>query len=235
MLYYRPKEILKAMKPVSENMISKVLIIDDHLLVREGLMRVLNREKDLKVCGEAGNAAEALKCLAELQPDLAIVDISLEGSNGLDLAKQMRKLAPKLLILVLSMHKELIHAERALRAGAQGYVMKGENKETLLQAIRHILQGHIYVSKAVSDRMLQTMSSAEDPTHTLRALTDREFEVFRLVGQGYGTRQIAEELTISIKTAESHRERIREKLNLNTTFELVQQAIHWIHQDEPPL
>lgn len=219
-------------KKINEVAKSKILIVDDHLLVRKGLILVLNEERDLEVCAEAGNVDEALQKLVDLKPDLVIVDISLEGGNGLDLTRKMRAHSPKLLILILSMHQELMHAERALRIGARGYIMKRENKETLVEAIRQVLQGHIYVSKAVNDRMLQSVAHPEDTTRSLRDLTDREFGVFRLIGEGYGNRQIAEELKISMKTAESHRERIREKLNLNSTFELVQQAIHWMRQDQ---
>ena len=170
--------------------------------------------------------------VSELKPDLAIVDISLEDGNGLELTKSLRKRFPKLFILILSMHKEHLHADRALRMGANGYIMKREGKEKLLEAIRQVVAGHVYVSKAVTELMLQRIvTGADDPDGSIRSLSDREFEVFRLIGEGYGTRQIAEELTISIKTVETHRERIREKLNLNTTFELVQQAIHWIHHE----
>lgn len=211
---------------------TRILIVDDHVLVREGLIRLLNRENDLEVCGEAVSEVEALARVSALKPDLAIVDITLEDGNGLELTKTLRKRFPKLLILILSMHKENLHADRALRMGANGYIMKKEGKETLLEAIRQVVAGHIYVSKIVSELLLQRIATgADDPDGTVHSLSDREFEVFRLIAEGYGTRQIAEELTISIKTAETHRERIREKLNLNTTFELVQHAIHWLHHE----
>lgn len=209
---------------------AKILIVDDHVLVREGLIRLLSREKDLDVCGEAASEAEARAQVDALKPDLAIIDISLDDGNGLELTKTLRKRHPKLLILILSMHKEQLHADRALRMGANGYIMKREGKEKLLEAIRHVIAGHIYVSKAVTDQVLHRIATgAEDGS--VRSLSDREFEVFRLTGQGYGTRQIAETLNISIKTVETHRENIREKLNLNSTFELVQQAIHWLHNE----
>lgn len=211
---------------------TKILIVDDHLLVREGLIRLLSREKDLEVCGEAASESEALAKVIELKPELAIVDISLEEGNGLELTKSLRKRFPGLFILVLSMHKEHLHADRALRMGANGYIMKRESKDKLLEAIRQVIAGQVYVSKAVNDLVLQRLVSGTDLADgSVRSLSDREFEVFRLIGEGYGTRQIAEALTISIKTAETHRERIREKLNLNSTFELVQQAIHWLHHE----
>ncbi len=213
---------------------TRILIVDDHVLVREGLIRLLGREKDLEICGEAVSEDEALARVSDLRPDLAIVDITLQDGNGLELTKSLRKRFPKLFILILSMHKEHLHADRALRMGANGYIMKREGKEKLLEAIRQVVAGHIYVSKAVNDLVLQRMvSGAGDSDASVHSLSDREFEVFRLIGEGYGTRQIAEELNISIKTAETHRERIREKLNLNTTFELVQQAIHWLHHESP--
>jgi len=220
------------MKPLGK---TRLLIVDDHVLVREGLLRLLSREKDLEVCGEAASESEALARVSELKPDLAIIDITLDGGNGLELTKTLRKRFPKLVILILSMHKEHLHAERALRMGANGYIMKREDKDKLLEAIRCVMSGQVYVSKAINDLMLQRIVTGSDnPDGSVQSLSDREFEVFRLIGQGYGTRQIAEELTISIKTAETHRERIREKLNLNTTFELVQQAIHWLHHEARP-
>jgi DNA-binding NarL/FixJ family response regulator len=219
----------KSSKPTSK---IRILIVDDHVLVREGLIRLLGREKDLDVCGEAVSEDEALSCVSELKPDLAIVDITLENGNGLELTKQLRKRFPKLKILILSMHKEHLHADRALRMGANGYIMKREGKEKLLEAIRQVMAGQVYVSKTVNDLMLQRIvTGADHPEGSVHSLSDREFEVFRLIGEGYGTRQIAEKLNISIKTAETHREHIREKLNLNTTFELVQQAIHWLHYE----
>jgi len=212
---------------------SKILVVDDHPLFREGLVRVLNLENDLEICGTAPDHVEALKQAAALKPDLAIIDISLEGINGIDLTKQLRSRYPKLRILILSMHKEAIYADRALRAGANGYIMKREEGPRLLEAIRQVLSGHIYLSKAINDQMLQRMANPgrRADTTPIESLSDREFEIFQLIGEGYGTRQIADELNVSIKTIETHRERIREKLNLNTTFELVQHAIHWIHSE----
>lgn len=215
----------------------RILIVDDHPVVREGLVRLLNKDERLDVCGDAADHVEAMAKLAALKPHLVIVDISLGGVNGIDLTKEIRHRYPKLRILILSMHKETLHADRALRAGANGYIMKHESGDKLLEAIHQVLDGHIYVSKAVSDMMLQQVSQAkdtDDPAQSfVHTLSDRELEIFQLIGQGYGTRQIADALNVSIKTVETHRQRIREKLNLNNTFELIQHAIHWLHHEKP--
>jgi len=207
----------------------KVLIVDDHAVFREGLLRILSQEKDLTVCGEVEDATTALQKVAQLKPDLAIIDVSLEGMSGIDLTKQLRSRHPALRILVLSMHKETLHAERALRAGAHGYIMKRESGRKLLGAIRHVLQGHTYISEEFSEHMLGNLSprTGKKSVSPIERLSDRELEVFRLIGQGYGTRQMADSLHLSIKTIEFHRESIRAKLNLKNTFELVQHAIHW--------
>jgi DNA-binding NarL/FixJ family response regulator len=212
---------------------AKILIIDDHALFREGLSRILGRERDMEVCGEAADAPDALRRLSGLGPDLAIVDISLEGMNGIDLTKQLRARRPDLRILVLSMHKESIYADRALRAGANGYIMKREGAAELLEAVRRVLQGHVHVSQEVADAMLQKAPAAKGgPGETsIDHLSDRELEIFRMIGDGYGTRQIADELKLSIKTVETHREHIREKMHLGSTFDLVQRAIHWVHHE----
>ena len=206
----------------------KILMVDDHAIFREGLSRLLQNEKGLVVCGEATDAEEALKKIELLKPDLVIVDISLGGMNGIDLTKSLRTKYPLLFILVLSMHKEALYAERALRAGANGYIMKKESGAKLLDAIGRVLQGQTYVSNDLNESILQKMTSSGRGVSgpLLDTLSDRELEVFQFVGQGYGTRQIAQELNISMKTVESHREHIREKLGLKTNFELVQHAIH---------
>jgi len=212
---------------------SKILVVDDHPVFREGLVRVLNEEKDLTVCGEAADAVEALRLLRTLKPDLVVVDISLEGMSGIDLTKSIRAHHPHLFILVLSMHKESLYAERALRAGANGYLMKRESGRRLLGAIRHVLQGQTYVSDDFKEHILRGAMGAKEGMESSPAkrLSDREFEIFRMIGQGYGTRQIAEQLNLSMKTVETHREHIREKMNLRNTFELVQQAIQWGHAE----
>ena len=209
----------------------KVLIVDDHAVFREGLVRILSQEKDLMVCGEAPDALEALRLATQMKPDLAIVDVSLEGMNGIDLTKNFHARFPSMRILVLSMHKETLHAERALRAGANGYIMKRESGRKLLAAIRQVLNGQTYVSEELNEYLLGKLYSRETGASTVERLSDRELEIFRLIGQGYGTRQIADSLHLSMKTVEFHRENIRAKLNLNSTFELVQQAIHWTHYE----
>jgi DNA-binding NarL/FixJ family response regulator len=210
---------------------SKILIVDDHPVFREGVVRIIDQQKDMAVCAEAENAVQALKQMRSLKPDLVLVDISLDGMNGLDLTKSLREQFPAVSILMLSMHKELLYAERALRAGANGYIMKRESGHNLVSAIRRILLGQIYVSEEMNARLLQRLSHTgrDLKASPVDVLSDREFEIFQLIGNGYGTRQIADELHMSIKTVESHRGHIREKLNLRTTFELVQNAIHWKH------
>lgn len=211
----------------------KILIVDDHAVFREGLIRILGHEKDVMVCGDAEDGIEGIRKAKELKPDLIIVDISLEGMNGIQLIKNLRAELPTLRILVLSMHKEALHAERALRVGANGYIMKRERVQQLLAAIRLVLSGGTYVSEKFNAYLLgklvsPTGQTGGSPTDTL---TDRELEIFQLIGQGYGTRQMADALHLSIKTIEFHRENIRAKLNLNSTFELVQHAIHWSHYE----
>lgn len=211
----------------------KIFVVDDHPVFREGLVRVLNQEGDLTVCGEADDAAETLKAIGNAAPDLAVVDISLDGMNGIDLAKTLRAQYPDIRILVLSMHPESLHAERALRAGANGYIMKKQPGRTLLSAVRAVLEGKTYISPELNERLLQGLTGGPSaPASAIEVLSNRELEVFRLIGQGFGTRQIADTLSMSMKTVESHRQHIKEKLQLSNTTELVQRAIHWIHKEE---
>ena len=207
----------------------RVLVVDDHPIVRQGLALLINREEDLTVCGEAGDARTAMQSISTTKPDILVVDISLNGPDGLDLLKDIRSRYPEMPVLILSMHDESIYAERALRAGAQGYIMKQEASEKVLLALRKILSNEIYVSERVSNRMLQRYvgSSSESRPSSLADLTDRELEVFRLIGQGHSTRQIAEALHISVKTVESYQAHIKEKLSLRSARELVQHAIQW--------
>jgi DNA-binding NarL/FixJ family response regulator len=206
----------------------KVLIVDDHAVFRDGLQRLINFEHDLSVCGQAGDAEEAMEKAPVLKPDLAIVDVSLEGTNGIDLTKNLRTRFPKMRILVLSMHKEMLYAERALRAGANGYIMKRENGETLIAAIRQVVNGQTFVSQEFTAHLLEKVSNRKNESQesAIESLTDRELEIFRLIGQGYGTKQIADKLQLSMKTVIFHRANIRTKLNLTTTSEIVQLAIH---------
>ncbi len=207
----------------------QVLVVDDHPIVRHGLALLLNREPDLKVCGEAEDAQSATQAIVSLRPDLVILDISLGGPDGLDLLKQIRTCNADLPVLVLSMHDETTYAERVLRAGANGYIMKQEATDRVLMAIRCILAGQVYVPDRVASRLLRqyahtTTATARSP---LAALSDRELEVFRLIGAGRSTRQIAEILHLSVKTVESYQAHIKQKLDLRTGRELQYHAIEW--------
>jgi DNA-binding NarL/FixJ family response regulator len=207
----------------------RILVVDDHPVVRQGLALLINREPDLVVCGEAEEAMGAMHILASARPDILIVDISLNGPDGLDLLKSIRNTHPALPVLILSMHDESIYAERALRAGANGYIMKQEATEKVLVAVRRILSGEIYVSDRIAGKMLKhyITGSGTLRSSSIADLSDRELEVFRLIGEGHGTRQIAEELHLSIKTVESYQAHIKEKLSLRSSRELMQHAIQW--------
>ena len=220
-------------KTVARKDVSRVFIVDDHPIIRQGLGQLIDNEKDLSVCGQAEDAYEALKAIVKLEPDLIIVDISLKHSNGLELIKNLRQDNQSMGILVLSMHNESLYAERGLRAGANGYIMKEEAPAKIIGAIRRILNGKIYVSENVSMRMLSKLvnGKAEALSEPIESLTDRELEVFGLIGQGRGTRQIAKELHLSMKTIESYRAHIKDKLNLANAAELVQHAIQWVHNE----
>lgn len=215
---------------------TSVFLVDDHPIVRHGLTLLLNSQPDLAVIGEAESAAATLSAIEACLPDLLIVDISLKGPDGLDLLKCIRLKYPHLPVLVLSIHDELIYAERALRAGANGYVMKQEASEKILEAVRRLLAHEICVSERVSDHILQRyVSGSRAPGQPpLAGLSDREIEVFRLMGQGLSTRQIAEELHLSSKTVESHQAHLKEKLSLRSARELVQHAIEWTIEGKAP-
>ncbi len=206
-----------------------IFIVDDHPIIRQGLALLINREPDLAVCGDAQEATSALQLIESMKPDLVVVDISLNGPDGLDLLKNLRSYDPDLPVLMLSMLDEVIYAERALRAGASGYIMKQEATEKVLVAIRRILGGEIYVSDRMASRMMHRFVGSAPSTDRspIADLTDRELEVFRLIGEGHGTRQIAEELHISVKTVESYQAHIKDKLSLKNARELVQRAIQW--------
>jgi DNA-binding NarL/FixJ family response regulator len=213
----------------------RILVVDDHPIVRQGLALLINRETDLLVCGEAEDAMGAVHILSSAKPDVLIVDLSLTGPDGLDLLKNVRTTHPKLPVLILSMHDELIYAERALRAGANGYIMKQVATERVLVAVRRILAGEIYVSDRIANRMLKRYITGSGTTRnsSIADLSDRELEVFRLIGEGHGTRQIAEELHISIKTVESYQAHIKDKLSLRSARELMQHAIQWNMNEKP--
>src|SRR5277367_1745077 len=211
-----------------------VFVVDDHPIVRQGLTLMINQEPDLTVCGAAEEMHAALSAINTTLPDILIVDISLNGPDGLELLKNIRLTQPHLPVLVLSMHDESIYAERALRAGANGYIMKQEATEKVLVALRRILSGEIYVSDRIANSMLRHYVRGANPSEhsSISDLTDRELEVFRLIGEGHGTRQIAEALHLSVKTVESYQAHIKEKLSLKNARELVQRAIQWAVADK---
>src|ERR1035437_4023300 len=210
--------------------VRRVLIVDDHPMMRTGLAQLIDHEHDLKVGAEADNAGQALDAVAKQKFDLMLLDISLPDKNGLELIKDIRTLKPELPILVVSMHDEMIYAERVLRAGARGYIMKQEGGQKFLLAIRQVLAGKVFVSEKMSARILENFSGnqADDSGSPVKRLSDREFEVFQLIGQGIGTREIAGRLHLSVKTVEVHRANIKEKLQLTTATELVRYAVRWL-------
>jgi len=211
----------------------RMLIVDDHPIVRRGLVAMLSQEPDMKVVAEAENFHDALEAIKQHPLDVAIIDLTLEGIGGLELVKQVRITNPELHLLVLSMHDESLYAERVLRAGARGYIMKQEGTDRLITAIRTILRGEIYVSERMASRMLGSIvgGRSSDSRMPLDRLSDRELEVFELLGKGMGTRQVAERLCVSIKTIESHREHIKLKLQLKNASELIQHATQWVLSD----
>jgi DNA-binding NarL/FixJ family response regulator len=216
-------------KPEKKRAKLQVVLVDDHPIVRQGLAQMISREPDMEVCGEAETAADALKAIAACKPDVAIVDLSLKGTSGLELLKDLKVRFPKLPVLVLSMYDESMYAERALRAGAKGYMMKEEATEKVLAAIRGILAGQIYLSEAMASRLLHMVVGERTPgsVSPTERLSDRELEVFQLIGQGYGNTDIARQLHLSPKTVETYRAHIKEKLDLSSATELLQHAIHW--------
>lgn len=208
----------------------KIFIVDDHPIVRKGLSQLIDQEADLVTCGEASDAQSALQILMKLKPDLAIVDISLQGMDGIELTKNIRARYGNLPVLIISMHDESLYAERALRAGARGYIMKQEATEKMMEAIRRVLRGDLYISEKVSAGIVKKFVDGKSKRSSSpeELLSDRELEVFRLVGQGFGTRQIAEELRVSVKTVETYRANIKEKLNLKNARELIKHAVYWL-------
>lgn len=212
----------------------KILIVDDHPIVRDGLIRLIHEEQDFTVCGQAEDAYQALKAISESRPDIAIVDITLKSSDGIDLMKSIRSQYPKLPVLILSMHDETLYAERALRAGAQGYIMKQEASEKLMEAVHEILSGRIYCSDKISRRVMRKFarSNADIKDSPIDSLSDRELQVFRLIGCGYRTSEIAKKLYLSVKTIETYRTHIKEKLNLANSAELLRYAILWVNSHQ---
>ena len=207
-----------------------ILIVDDHPMMRQGLAQLIEHESDLAVAAEADTAAQALNQIAARKPDLVLADISLPDRNGLELIKDLQVYHPGLPVLVVSMHDESLYAERVLRAGGRGYIMKQEGGKMLMQAIRQVLSGQIFVSEKMSAKILEIFSGrrAEASNSLAELLTDREFEIFQMVGQGKVTREIAEHLHLSVKTVEVHRANIKQKLKLKNGAELVRYAIRWV-------
>jgi DNA-binding NarL/FixJ family response regulator len=208
----------------------KLFILDDHPMMREGLAQLINHEKDLTVCGDAGTASDLESAITRLKPDLLLADISLPEKNGIEVIKDVQVLFPNLPVLVISMHDESLYAERVLRAGGRGYIMKQEGGRKLMEAIRQVLSGKIYVSEQISGRILESLSNRIDQAgrRPMENLTDREFEVLQLLGQGKGTTEIAQQLHVSNKTIEAHRANIKRKLDLQTGPELVRYAVRWV-------
>lgn len=207
------------------------MIIDDHPIVRHGLGQLIRNTPDLEICGEAATAGEALQLIREVQPDVAVIDLSLEGGNGLELIKQIKAEELPTRMLVSSMHDEMLYAERSLRAGAMGYINKVQGTERLIEAIHQILEDRIYLSGPMTERVLQRMMRTDKDAPAgspVEDLSDRELEVFEMIGQGQTTRQIAKSLHLSPKTVETHREHIKTKLNLQNNNELVRQAVQWV-------
>ncbi len=232
------KDAEQPAKPAAEPIVNrkpktKVLLVDDHPILRAGLGRLINHEADMMICGEAEDGATAFDLVGTLNPDIAVIDIPLKGSNGIELVKNLKARYPELPTLVLSMHDESLYAERALRAGSLGYIMKEEAIEQVLVAIRKVLQGEIFLSEKMKSKMLQQMASGKGKvvSSPIEQLTDRELEVFRLIGEGCSTRQIAGQLHLSVRTVEAYREYIKSKLNLKNATELVQHAFHWVHHE----
>jgi len=210
---------------------TRVLIVDDHPAVREALAFRIGRQSDLQVCGEAADVAEALRLLAKTQPDVAVVDISLKTGNGIDLIKRIKDRNDHVRMVVWSMHSESLYAERALRAGALGYVNKDQATDTIVEAIRRVLAGKVYLSDAMTERLLKRAVGGEAIAVTrspMDVLADRELEVFRLIGAGVKTAEIAGQMHLSIKTIETYRDRIRKKLDLKDGSELAHYATRWI-------
>ena len=213
---------------------SRVLIVDDHPAVREALALRIGRQPDLEVCGEAADTSEALRLVAEARPDVAVIDISLKTGNGIDLIRRVRDRDDRVRMLVWSMHSESLYAERALRSGAMGYITKDQATDRIVEAIRRVLDGKVYLSEAMADLLLRrTVGGPREVVirSPLGVLADRELEVFRLIGEGVKTAEIAERLHLSVKTVETYRDRIRQKLDLSDGTKLAHYATQWVAEN----
>ncbi|MEM6645727.1 MAG: response regulator transcription factor [Bacteroidota bacterium] len=214
--------------------LTKIILVDDHPIIREGMRTIIEREPDLIICAEAEDAHDALSAVDATKPHLAIVDLSLKSTSGFNLIQDLKSFHPDLIVLVLSMYDEMTYAERVIRAGALGYITKQNATDNIVEAIRCVLQGQIYVSEAVSSQLFQQMVDGKLPAsdNPTSALSDRELQVYQLLGEGKSPRQIAEILTLSVKTVESHIERIKAKLNVGSGRELTRQAMEWVIRSE---
>lgn len=208
----------------------RIFIVDDHPVVRRGLSQYINSREGYTVCGDAGDANSAITDINELKPDIVIVDINLKGTNGIDLIKAIRARHRSMNVLVLSMHEENEYVERAMRAGARGYVLKNDSEELVIEAISSIMNNKIFLSSSIRDRMIESMvwQSSEGKEKSVALLTDREFEIFELIGKGHNTREIASLLSLSTSTVGTYRERIKSKLNIFSPNELVKFAVQWV-------
>lgn len=211
----------------------KILIVEDHPIFRMGMCELISEEKDLTVCGSAEDVAEARKLVESTNPDLVIVDLSLKSSNGMTLIREMNKYFKEIPVLVLSMHEESLHAKRCLLAGAEGYLMKHETKDSIIKAIRKIFAGKKYISQRVMDTLLDKFGEESQMVQESPAigLTDRELEIFQMIGKGFSSGQIAAKLNLSVKTISAHRERIKQKLGAKTSGELVRYAVLWLETE----
>jgi len=207
---------------------TRILIVDDHPLVRTGFAQLIGDCPDLEVCGEAADMAEALRQIDSAHPDLAIIDLSLAGGSGLDLIEHIKSRDNNILMLVASMHDETLYAERVLAAGARGFINKQEAQDSIIRAIRQVLSGKVYLSQKMTDRLLSGMVDANNETRDIDSLSNRELQVFELIGEGVSTSQIADQLNLSIKTIETHQAHIKKKLGLGSAHELNQRAIRWV-------
>ena len=214
---------------------TRILIVDDHPMMREGVKQRINRESDMMVCAESASAAEALDAIPQQGPEMVVVDIAMAGKNGIELIKDLKVRHPRLPVIVLSVYDESLYAERALWAGARGYVMKQESADALVQAIRRVRTGQVFVSERLSAKILNRIAGrrSEETASPIDELSDRELEVFQLIGDGYGAREIAAKLHLSAKTIATHTEHIKRKLSLSNTRALTRFAIHWARGDSP--
>ncbi|MBI3418409.1 MAG: response regulator transcription factor [Verrucomicrobia bacterium] len=232
----KPAPKLAGTKTASTDKLAKrrVLLVDDHPMTREGLAAIINRQADLEVCCEASNPAEAMSALAKLKPDLMVTDLTMPGRSGVEFLKDVHAMMPELPMLVLSMHDEMLYAERALRAGARGYVMKDAGSAKLLEVIRLVLSGQSYVSPQMSARILDAMTGhrPRGSSSPIEKLSDREFEVFQLLGSGKSTKEVAQALNLSPKTVDVHRGRIKEKLQLKDATSLLHHAVRWVETQD---